>query len=542
MSCFTVIGYFFLPFLWLMKLEYTNVSISKEELILNLGSIESETNTLLGAMKNEEFQICIFIISGLLLLVSFILTRFHPRKIGLFLIIFSILRFDEFLRLQAQIQYSSHGAGSAFMFLGKAIEYNLIINPVYLILIFSIHICLFLEGLILVSIPLSKFRKEIVLSFTSEKYTIKIKEEFISRATSILPFFCIYTISFLGMFGAANLLLSVLINTGSLIGLYLVHIIIAAGLFIVFIVIMKRIREPIINLSKTRRILEYISFSSFFLLTTFLTTFFWAEQLNSSSMTLNFILEKIFKLTGAVPEKILQISFFHYLLIFLIPFILALISYYFFYVRKMKKTEDTEEKEFIENSFRLTKPKKSHISTLIFLFLILGLPINCICQGSNIFPVLTLTNFDGSDAFGLNWGSSKKIQFEDFVFYSNSSFEINIMFEYNYHNIPEFLRQDFIWVDRMIVDSNNDSLFDTDWNFDFIEIKPSSSTMEYMVSNNTEGYNFALYNSGSFQIRGIFNGTVFIGSTFNLLLVFYEKSSKNRFLVLSDIIYVEIFI
>ncbi|NPD88863.1 MAG: hypothetical protein HGN29_09060 [Asgard group archaeon] len=530
---FSGIAYFFIPFIWIAKLEIKNTFVNKEDLIANLGIIQNETNIMLGIMKDMEFQLGILVLSGLIILISIILARFHPRKTGLFLIIFSILRIDEFIRFQAQIQYSSHGAGSAIMFLRAAIMYNLEINPTYLILQFFIHLSLVFAGLFLLFLPLSKFRKEFTKSNNLEKIMKTPKEKFISRVTTFFPFFAIFSISLLGMLIAANLQLLTLNWEASLFIIYLVFIILLIIFFMGIIFLLNKIIEPIYPQNKSRKITEYIISASFFILLSVFIIFFWADQFDTISLTLNYILVNIFGKTGINPERKLVLSSLNYLFVFIIPLLLTSLVLYFLMKRKIKiEKKAKQDSDFIDF---ITKTKKSHILTLFLLLIVFGLPSNLILQGSNIFSSLTITNTSASDSFGLKWNSSNIIQILDLEVFSNSSFFININFTHSYHNIPLFMRQDFIFVNQIIVDSDYNDFFDSCWNFSYLEIVPAETTYEYNIGNDTRGYNFYLKNSGEYLLTGTFNESVVIGQKLNVFLSFEQYSEVNEIIVLSNI-------
>ncbi|MHA1955252.1 MAG: hypothetical protein ACW96U_15050 [Candidatus Heimdallarchaeaceae archaeon] len=479
-----------------------NTIVNKEDLIANLGIIQNETNIMLGIMKDMEFQLGILVLSGLIILISIILARFHPRKTGLFLIIFSILRIDEFIRFQAQIQYSSHGAGSAIMFLSAATMYNLEINPTYLILQFFIHLSLVFAGLFLLFLPLSEFRKEFTKSNNLEKIMKTPKEKFISRVTSFFPFFAIFSISLLGMLIAANLQLLTLNWEASLFIIYLVFIILLITFFMGIIFLLNKIIEPIYPQNKSRKITEYIISASFFILLSVFIIFFWADQFDTISLTLNYILVNIFGKTGINPERKLVLSSLNYLFVFIIPLLLTSLVLYFLMKRKIKiEKKAKQDSDFIDF---ITKTKKSHILTLFLLLIVFGFPSNLILQGSIIFSGLTITNTSASDSFGLKWNSSNIIQILDLEVFSNSSSDYN----------------DF---------------FDSRWNFSYLEIVPAETTYEYNIGNDTRGYNFYLKNSGEYLLTGTFNESVVIGQKLNVFLSFEKYSEVNEIIVLSNV-------
>ncbi|MCG3221330.1 MAG: hypothetical protein H7641_08115 [Candidatus Heimdallarchaeota archaeon] len=530
---FSGISYLIVPFIWVAKLELKNTFISKEDLIANIGILQNETNIILIILKDLDFQLGLLVLSGLIILISIVQARFHPRKIGLFLIIFSILRIDEFIRFQAQIQYSSHGTGSAFMFLRRATMYNLDINPTYIILQFCIHLSLVLAGLFLLFLPLSKFRKEITKLTNFEKNKKTTKEKFFSRVTSFFPFFGIFSTGLLGMLLAANLQILTLDWEASLFIIYLIFIILLIGFFMGFVFLLNKIIEPIYPQNKSRKIVEYTISSSFFILLSVFIIFFWADQFDTISLTLNYILENIFGKTGINPERKLVLSTLNYLFVFIIPLSLASLILYFLMKRKMKK----EKKEKQDSDFLdlITKTKKSHIMTLFLLLIVFGLPSNLMLQGSNIFSGLTITNSSASDSFGLNWNSSNTIQILDLEIFSNSSFFVYINFIHNYHNIPLFLRQDFIFVNQIIVDSDYNGFFDSSWNFSYLEIDPGETTYEYLIRNDTRGYNFYLKNSGEYLLSGTFNESVVLGQNLKVFLSYKQYSEENEIIVLSNI-------
>ncbi|MCK4770665.1 MAG: hypothetical protein KAT02_09985, partial [Candidatus Heimdallarchaeota archaeon] len=228
------------------------------------------------------------------------------------------------------------------------------------------------------------------------------------------------------------------------------------------------------------------------------------------------------------------LSTLNYLFVFIIPLSLASLVMYFLMKRKMKM----EKKEELESGFLelLTKTKRSHILTLFLLLIVFGLPSNLILQGSDIFSGLTITNAFTSDSFGLNWNSSNTIQILDLEFFSNSSFFIYLNFIHDYHNIPLFLRQDFIFVNQIIVDSDYNDFFDSSWNFSYLEIVPAETTYEYLVRNDTRGYNFYLKNSGEYLISGTFNASVVIDQNLKIFLSYKLFSEENEIIVLSNII------
>ena len=535
---FSGIAYLIIPFIWIAKLEIQNIFVSKEDLLLNLGALQNETLTIPIIMKDMDFQLGLLVLSGLIIFLLIFQARIHPRKTGVFLVIFSVLRIDEFIRFQAQIQYSSHGAGSAFMFLNTAVEYNSIINPVYLILQLCIHLSLIFAGLFLLFVPLSRFRKEETLLSSLVEDMKTSKEEFISRILSFLPFFSIFSFSFLGMFIAANLQFLTLDWTASLFPMYLIFIILLIGLFIGIIVLLNKVIEPIYPQNKSRKIAEYAISSSFFILVSVFIIFFWADQFDAFSLTLNYILENIFGKIGIDPERKLRLSTLNYLFVFIIP--LSLASFVFYYLVKRKRKIENKEEQESEISDLITKTKKGHIFALFLLLIVLGLPMNAILQGSEISSGLTISNVYASDSFGLKWNSSKIIQILDLEIFSNSSFIMHINFVHNYHNVPLLLRQDFTIVNQLIVDSDNNNFFDSSWNFSKLDIVPSNTSYEYSIRNDTRGYNFYLKNAGEYSIFGTLNETVLVSQSLKLFLSYKQFSEENEFIVLSNAVSITI--
>ncbi|MHA1515639.1 MAG: hypothetical protein ACTSPF_08900, partial [Candidatus Heimdallarchaeaceae archaeon] len=144
--------------------------------------------------------------------------------------------------------------------------------------------------------------------------------------------------------------------------------------------------------------------------------------------------------------------------------------------------------------------------------------------------------FEIADAYGMNWSSNSSITIKEVELYENSTFVMEINFQYIYHNVPDFMRADIIMVDSIVIDSNNNLLFDSFRLFSHIEIVAEEPQLEYLISNKSQGYTFVLYKSGNYQIRGFLNTSFIVDSTINFVLTYYnDNTDPEYFLVQTNL-------
>ena len=536
LSVLIIVGFILIATIRVSKLTLYDQTIQIQDISSANGTIEYNWVEIDAYISNEKNTLANYILSAILVLTGFLLSRLYPRKVGLFSVFFAIYHIDELVRLIAHIQYSSHGAGGAIMFLGGANSYTNNLNVLFLFLIFITPLLLFLKGVILI-ISTKKTRS------SSEHKGTNSKEELVDQTIAFIPFYGIYTFSLVGMFGSAFLFTLPITGKVGPLGIYLAYIFVTSGIFLILSKLQSKIKEPLIAKSRKIKIISLSIASIFFIAITLFTIFFWSDLL-FHNLLLSLILESYLNLDISAISSEFLAGFIMVLLLFIIPLILSSSLLFLIHKLKMrKKTDQTEEEDKIVKEVDKIVPinysKKIKIEkaiSFILIILVLGLPSNLIIQGEEVCDGWTVNNFEIADAYGMNWSSNSSITIKEVELYENSTFVMEINFQYIYHNVPDFMRADIIRVDSIVIDSDNNLLFDTFRLFSYIEIIAEEPQLEYLILNRSRGYSFVLQKSGNYQIRGFLNTSFIVDSTINFVLTCYnDNTDPEYFLVQTNL-------
>ena len=536
LSVLIIVGFILIATIRISKLTLYDQTIQTQDIYSANGTIEDNWEEIDTYISNEKNILANYILSAILVFIGFLLSRFYPRKVGLFSVFFAIYHIDELVTLIAQIQYSFHGAGGAIMFLGRANSYTINLNVLFLFLIFFTPLLLFLKGVILI-VSMKKTRN------SSEYKESNGKEELVDQTIAFIPFYGIYTFSLVGMFGSAFLFTLPITGKINLLGAYLAYIIVTSGIFLVLSKLQSKIKEPLIAKPRKVKIISLSIASIFFVAITLFSIFLWSDLL-FRNLLLSLILESFLNLNISAISSEFLAGFILILLLFIIPLIISSSLLFLIHKLKMrKKTNRTEEEDKIAKEVDKIVPikynkkiKVEQAISFILIILILGLPSNLIIQGEDVCNGWTVNNFEIAEAYGMNWSSNSSITIKEVELYENSSFVMEINFQYIYKNVPDFMRADIIRVDSIVIDSNNNSFFDTFKLFSYINITEEEPQLEYLISNNSQGYSFTLQKSGNYQIRGFLNTSFVVDSTINFVLTYYnDNTDPEYFLVQTNL-------
>ncbi len=310
-------------------------------------------------------------------------------------------------------------------------------------------------------------------------------------------------------------------------GVYLTYIFATSVIFLILSKLQSKIKEPIISKSRKIKIFSLSIASIFFIAITLFSIFFWNDEL---FYYLNFFytLELTFNLDFSAISSEFLAGFILILLLFIVPLIISSSILFLIYkLKTRKKTDKTEEEDMIVKEVDKIVPinynKKIKIEqaiSIILITLILGLPSNLIIQGEAVCDGWNINNFEIDDAYGMNMSSNSSITIKEVELYENSTFVMEINFQYIHHNVPDFMRGDIIIVDSIVIDTDNNLLFNSFRFFSHIAITAEEPQLEYRILNSTRGKHFVLYNSGNYQIRGFLNTSFIVDSTVNFVLTF----------------------
>ena len=536
LSVLIIVGFILIATIRISKLTLYDQTIQTQNIYSANGTIEYNWEEIEAYISNDENTLANYILSAILVFTGFFLSRFYPRKVGLFSVFFAIYHIDELVKLIAQIQYSSHGTGGAIMFLGRANSYTNNLNVLFLFLIFFTPLLLFLKGVILV-VSMKKTKSSI------EHKESNSKEELVDQTIAFIPFYGIYTFSLVGMFGSAFLFTLPITGKINLLGTYLAYIIVTSGIFLVLSKLQSKIKEPLIAKPRKVKIISLSIASIFFVAITLFSIFLWSDLL-FHNLLLSLILESFLNLDISAISSEFLAGFILVLLLFIIPLIIS--SSLLFLIHKLKvrkKTNRTEEEDKIAKKVDKIVPikynkriKVEQAISFILIILILGLPSNLIIQGEEVCDGWTVNNFEIADAYGMNWSSNSSITIKKVELHENSTFVMEINFQHIYINVPDFMRADNIRVDSIVIDSDNNLLFDTFRLFNYINITEEEPQLEYLISNNSQGYSFTLQKSGNYQIRGFLNTSFIVDSTINFVLTYYnDNTDPEYFLVQTNL-------
>ncbi|MHA1201154.1 MAG: hypothetical protein ACTSQ4_01360 [Candidatus Heimdallarchaeaceae archaeon] len=535
-SVLIIVGFILIATIRISELTLYDQTIQTQDIFSANGTIGYNLVEMDAYISNEKNTLAIYILSAILVLTGFLLSRFYPKKVGLFCVFFAIYHIDELVRLIAHIQYSCHGTGAAIMFLGGANSYTNNLNVLFLFLIFFTPLLLFLKGVILI-VSTKKTRS------SSEHKGLNSKKELVDQTIAFIPFYGIYTFSLVGMFGSAFLFTLPIIGKFDPLGIYLSYIFVTSGIFLILSQLQSKIKEPLIAKSRKIRIVSLSIASIFFIVITLFSIFLWGDLL-FHSLLVSRLLKSSFNLDISSISSEFLAGFILVLLLFIIPLITSSSLRFLIYKLKMrKKTDRTEEEDKIVKEVDKIVPVKynkkvkiEQVISFILITLILGLPGNLIIQGEEVCDGWTVNNFDTADAFGMNWSSNSSIMIKEVELYENSTFVMEINFQYIYHNVPDFIRADIIMVDSIVIDSDNNLLFDSFRLFSYIKIIAEEPQLEYSISNKSQGYSFVLYKSGNYQIKGFLNTSFIVDSAINFVLTYYnDNADPEYFLVQTNL-------
>lgn len=536
LSVLIIVGFILIATIRISELTLYDQTIQTQDISSANGTIGYNQVEIDISISNEKNALANYILSAILVLTGFLLSRLYPKKVGLFSVFFAIYHIDELVRLIAQIQYSSHGLGGAIMFLGGANSYTNNLNVLFLFLIFFTPLLLFLKGVILI-VSTKKTRS------SSEQKGVNSKEKLVDQTIAFIPFYGIYTFSLAGMFGSAFLFTLPITGKFDLLGIYLAYIFVTSGIFLIFSKLISMIKEPLMAKSRKIKIILLSIVSMFFITITLFSIFFWSDFL-FHNLLLSRILESYLNLDISAISSEFLAGFILVLLLFIIPLIISSSLQFLIYKLKMrKKTDRTEEEDKIVKEVNkivpinyIKKIKIKQVISFILITSILGLPSNLIIQGEEVCDGWTINNFDIADAYGMNLSSNSSITIKEVELFENSTFVMEINFQYTFHNVPDFIRAEIIMIDSIVIDSDNNLLFDSFRLFSHIKIVAEEPQLEYFISNNSQGYSFVLYKSGNYQIRGFLNTSFVVDSTINFVLTYYnDNTDPEYFLVQTNL-------
>ncbi|MCG3261071.1 MAG: hypothetical protein H7644_15050, partial [Candidatus Heimdallarchaeota archaeon] len=288
LSVLIIVGFVLIATIRISKVTLYDQTIQTQDISSANGTIEYNWEEMDAYISNEENTLAKYILSAILVLTGFLLSRLYPRKVGLFSVFFAIYHIDELVRLIAQIQYSSHGLGGAIMFLGGANSYKYNLNVLFLFLTFFTPLLLFLKGVILI-VSTKKTRS------SSEHKGSNSKEELVDQTIAFIPFYGIYTFSLVGMFGSALLFTLPITGKFGHLGIYFAYIFVTSGIFLILSKLQSKIKEPLIAKSRKIKIISLSIASIFFIAITLFTIFLWSDLL-FHNLLLSLILESYLNL------------------------------------------------------------------------------------------------------------------------------------------------------------------------------------------------------------------------------------------------------
>lgn len=489
-SLFIILGH-----LKILQTVMDSMTILVTELENNTSAIHYATKSFELIARDHSVSIFLYL-TPILLIFVFIFSRHSPRKTGLIFIYMAIRTPIHLLITAADLKFNTMGLWSGMTGYEAPFAYQIIFSKTYLILLEIACCLLIIQGLILLIAPKSCFDIERKITFLfNERTNIWIK-----NIIALIPvtlfivaegnFLIFYLLSLLNNELQFQMLLSPLYLT------------ITSLIILLLILMFNTIQEP--SLQKQKNMVK----KRLNLLLIILVCIIWWIGL--------FYYGLLFWTEGHIDIEVIRSLF----LVICIPFVISYCFYclilfyqkgYFKIIKRSKSQED----------IRITKRnEKNNIKRLKFIQICKTFTI-IILLSSPIFTIGKFVELDNYFSLDANFGLNMRVERNCFVnkatFFQDGFFNLTIEIDVNFTNVPKEIQGSLISMDSFVMDTNNDTLYDSYFYFYNISASNISHSGVVIIGSYLNRSMILINGDGIYEIAGFVNGSFFVGEQITFL-------------------------
>lgn len=507
--CINIIIFSFTIVLSQMKILHVTTNsflLDASQIATNSSEFLVRGADIIGLAKNLPVAL-FFELFLIIFLLNLVFSRFFPRKTGLTSIYLAVRTIIHLLITGTSLKFSMISIWNAVPVSEAIYSIEVIFSRTYLLLILIVALLLLFQGLFLLFIPTKSFmnRDNNQIPFSKESVDV-IKYYMILMPVTLF-------ISGDGNMVIFSYLFALNKKTNSQPVLSAYYVFTSYAFILLFFIMFTHIKEPF-NFSRKE---DFKYSKKKFLLFLSLGVILWLFYFFYGSL---FLLEG--NLNIEILVKLFQVEFESFLLFFIT--ILALK-----YIQKLKKkdkrhTNSHDRLNEVSEKRNFSKKLSIQIANYFLLTLIL-------CSSFFALPLfVNLSDFYSLESkIGLDMQIERECLITEANFLSNGTFNFKVSIAINFSNVPLEAQGSLIYIKSLVVDTDNNSFYDSYYSINNISIFNSSDTITTYIGSPRNGRSIIIIGYGNFEIIGSINQTFTVGE--QITFVFANRYTENYFSV-----------
>ena len=462
----------------------------------------------------EKFPVTLFWgVSTIIFLLNIIFSRFFPRKAGLTSIYLAVRTVVYLLIRGTAVKSGSISLWSALSTIEAPYSIEIVFSRTYLSLLVIVVTLLLVQGVFFLVVPAKAFRKNEMSSFP-----------FTKESANLLKYLLILMPLTLFITGDGTMVISSYLyaideQVESQLVLTAAYVFSVAAIIILLFIFFNIIKEPFtfpkqeeIRAPRKRVLLLFLSGVIGIIL-----WFFY------------FFYGSLFFLGGMVSWEILRTLLQVEIEPFAVAFVLIVV---FYYVRKRKRNRAQQLSSYEREELSSTKEEFVHrpsVQIVTSILLLLSLCTSCF-----VLPLyVDLSDYYSfSSKIGLDMDIKRACTITEAQFLANGTFEFMISININFTHVPHEAQGSFIVIRELVVDTDNNSFYDSYYYLHNLSISNPSDTLTTNIGSHQNGSSLIIVGYGFVAVRGSVNQTFTVGEC--LTFVFAHQITEEYFSVVFE--------
>jgi len=462
----------------------------------------------------EKFPVTLFWgVSTIIFLLNIIFSRFFPRKAGLTSIYLAVRTVVYLLIRGTAVKSGSISLWSALSTIEAPYSIEIVFSRTYLSLLVIVVTLLLVQGVFFLVVPAKAFRKNEMSSFP-----------FTKESANLLKYLLILMPLTLFITGDGTMVISSYLyaideQVESQLVLTAAYVFSVAAIIILLFIFFNIIKEPFtfpkqeeIRAPRKRVLLLFLSGVIGIIL-----WFFY------------FFYGSLFFLGGMVSWEILRTLLQVEIEPFAVAFVLIVV---FYYVRKRKRNRAQQLSSYEREELSSTKEEFVHrpsVQIVTSILLLLSLCTSCF-----VLPLyVDLSDYYSfSSKIGLDMDIKRACTITEAQFLANGTFEFMISININFTHVPHEAQGSFIVIRELVVDTDNNSFYDSYYYLHNLSISNPSDTLTTNIGSHQNGSSLIIVGYGFVAVRGSVNQTFTVGEY--LTFVFAHQITEEYFSVVFE--------
>lgn len=488
-------------------------------ILLDVTQVASNSSTfIIQTMEwpgiTEKFPVTLFWgVSTIIFLLNMVFCRFFPRKAGLTSIYLAVRTVIHLLFRGTAVKSGSISLWSALSTIEAPYSIEIVFSRTYLSLLLIVVTLLLVQGVFFLVVPAKAFRKNETSFFL-----------FTKDFTNLFKFHLIMMPLTLFITGDGTSVISsylFAIDEKAEIQLVLTasYVFSVAAIIILLFIFFNIIKEPFtfpeqeeIKTPKKRVLL--------LLLIGGMGIILWGVY---------FFYGSLFFLGGMVSWEILRTLLQVEIEPFAVAFVLIAV---FYYVRKRKRKRAQQLSSYEREELSSTKEEFIHkpsVQIVTSILLILSLCTSCF-----VLPLyVDLSDYYSFDSkIGLDMDIKRACTITEAQFLANGTFEFMVSIDINFTHVPQDTQGSFIVIRELVVDTDNNSFYDSYYYLHNLSISNPSDTLTTSIGSHQNGSSLIIVGYGFVAVRGSVNQTFTVGEC--LTFVFAHQITEEYFSVVFE--------